>query len=147
MFGDEIGRSIGRPATLWTAVVDRKPNCYALVNRLRSRCYESVFNSYWWRTLEMSLFNFWCTVICDRKAFTEIKAYQMVTKCSLWKTFVIYPGLPAKKEKNLFCACWSTSWVSHYEQAYICAGFCSMCFCLSLLLCCSYLIFTYQFVW
>jgi len=38
MFGDdEIGRSIGRLSTLWTAVVEQKLNCYAPANRLRSR--------------------------------------------------------------------------------------------------------------
>jgi len=34
---DEIGRSIGRPTTLWAAAVDRKPNCCTPVNRLQSR--------------------------------------------------------------------------------------------------------------
>jgi len=38
MFGDnEISRSIGQPATVWTAAVDRKPNYYGPANRLRSR--------------------------------------------------------------------------------------------------------------
>jgi len=46
MFGDdEIGRSLARPATLWTAAVDRKPNCYAAANRLRSRsvCHRAEY--------------------------------------------------------------------------------------------------------
>jgi len=38
MFGDnEISRSIGQPAMVWTAAVDQKPNYYGPANRLRSR--------------------------------------------------------------------------------------------------------------
>jgi len=45
--GDKIGWSMSRPVTLWTAVVDWKPNCYAPVTQLQSRwVYESVTDEF-----------------------------------------------------------------------------------------------------